>query len=131
MTKDGVYIIPLNFGYEENSGILTLYFHGASEGKKIDLIKQQNTASFEMDTKHQLVEADVACSYSYLYQSIMGKGEISLVYNSDEKIKGLECVMSHYSNSNTWKFNEEVLKRIAVIKIEVTEWSCKNIKVIL
>lgn len=72
--KDGVYIIPLNFGYEENSGILTLYFHGASEGKKIDLIKQQNTASFEMDTKHQLVEADVACSYSYLYQSIMGKG---------------------------------------------------------
>ncbi len=123
--KDGVYIIPLNFGYEENSGILTLYFHGASEGKKIDLIKQQNTASFEMDTKHQLVEADVACSYSYLYQSIMGKGKISLVYNSDEKIKGLECVMSHYSNSNTWKFNEEVLKRIAVIKIEVTEWSCK------
>lgn len=77
--KDSVYILPLNFGYEEKSGKLTLYFHGASEGKKIDLIKQQNTASFEMDTKHQLVEADVACSYSYLYQSIMGKGKISLV----------------------------------------------------
>ena len=34
--KDGVYILPLNFGYEEKSGKLTLYFHGASEGKKID-----------------------------------------------------------------------------------------------
>ena len=32
--KDGVYILPLNFGYEEKSGKLTLYFHGASEGKK-------------------------------------------------------------------------------------------------
>lgn len=79
-----------------------------------------------MDTKHQLVEADVACSYSYLYQSIMGKGKISLVGDSEEKIKGLECVMLHYSNNNTWKFNEEVLKRVAVIKIEVTEWSCKE-----
>ena len=97
-----------------------------SEGKKIDLIKQQNTASFEMDTKHQLVEADVACSYSYLYQSIMGKGKISLVDDPEEKINGLECVMLHYSNNNTWKFNEEVLKRVAVIKIEVTEWSCKE-----
>lgn len=78
----------IKLGYEEKSGKLTLYFHGASEGKKIDLIKQQNTASFEMDTKHQLVEADVACSYSYLYQSIMGKGKISLVGDSEEKNKG-------------------------------------------
>lgn len=124
--EDSVYILPLNFGYEEKSGKLTLYFHGASEGKKIELIKQQNTASFEMDTKHQLVEADVACSYSYLYQSIMGKGKISLVDDPEEKINGLECVMLHYSNNNTWKFNEEVLKRVAVIKIEVTEWSCKE-----
>lgn len=123
---DGVYIVPLNFGYDDKSENLTLYFHGASEGKKINLIKLQDTASFEMDTKHQLVEADIACSHSYLYQSIMGKGKISLVDSIDEKIKGLECVMLHYSHSNNWKFNEEVLNRVAVIKIEVTEWSCKE-----
>ena len=56
----------------------------------------------------------------------MGKGKISLVDDPEEKINGLECVMLHYSNNNTWTFNEEVLKRIAVIKIEVTEWSCKE-----
>ena len=32
---DEPYIVPLNFGYENS----TLYFHGASEGRKIDLIK--------------------------------------------------------------------------------------------
>lgn len=124
--NDEAYIVPLNFGYTATDGNIVLYFHGACEGRKIDLIKQNNKATFEMDTKHELVESDTACNYSYLYQSIMGKGKISLLEVLDEKIKGLECVMVHYSNNNSWKFNEEIVKRVAVIKLEVSEWSCKE-----
>ena len=43
----GAYIVPMNFGYEDNNGKLTLYFHGATEGKKIDLINNQPEISFE------------------------------------------------------------------------------------
>ena len=75
----GAYIVPMNFGYEDNNGKLTLYFHGATEGKKIDLINNQPEISFETDTKHELVISDTACGHSYLYQSIMGRGQVKIV----------------------------------------------------
>lgn len=122
---EGAYIVPLSFGYENLNGELTLYFHSAGEGKKIELIKQQNRASFEMDTKHGLVEGKAACAYSYLFQSIMGKGKLELLQNYEEKCHGLELVMAHYSDKTGWTFPEKMVNSMALIKLTVTEWSCK------
>lgn len=124
--EDGAYIVPLNFGYEEKNGELVLYFHGAAEGKKIDLIKEQPTASFEMDRKHELVEGNVPCAYSYLFQSVMGKGRIELLQDYQEKVHGLTLVMEHYSDKKDWTFPEKMVTMMAVIKLTVTEWSCKE-----
>ena len=71
MDSQGAYILPMNFGYEEKDGVLMLYFHGACEGKKIGLIREQGVASFEMDASHQLIKGDSPCAFSYAYQSIM------------------------------------------------------------
>lgn len=122
----GTYIIPMNFGYEEQEGRLVLYFHGAGTGKKIDLIKEQQVASFEMDRKHELVEGKNACSYSYLYQSIMGKGNIQIMDRYEDKVYGLQKIMSHYTDRQQWEFKEEVVNVVSVIKLEVTDWSCKE-----
>ena len=35
------YIVPLSFGYDEEEN--ALYFHGAAEGKKMDLVRQRWT----------------------------------------------------------------------------------------
>ena len=43
------YIVPLNFGYETNGSDLTLYFHSANEGRKIDLVSKQERVAFELD----------------------------------------------------------------------------------
>ena len=52
--EDGYpYLLPLNFGMEETDGRVTLYFHGAKEGKKYDLIRKDVRASFEMDCSPQ------------------------------------------------------------------------------
>jgi len=31
---EGVYIVPLNFGFKSENGRRTFYFHGAKEGKR-------------------------------------------------------------------------------------------------
>lgn len=124
--EDSVYILPLNFGIKEDDENIVLYFHGATEGKKIDLVKSQNQIGFEMDTKHELVEKETACGYSYLYQSIMGSGEVSLVDDVSEKITGLQSIMNHYSGKKDWNFTEEMVKRVAVIKLIVNKWTCKE-----
>jgi nitroimidazol reductase NimA-like FMN-containing flavoprotein (pyridoxamine 5'-phosphate oxidase superfamily) len=39
------YVVPLSFGYENN----TLYFHSASEGKKVEILKKNSNVCFEFD----------------------------------------------------------------------------------
>lgn len=123
---DGVYIVPLNFGFENRNKKLTLYFHSAGEGKKIALIKQQGRVSFEMDTKHGLTEGKTACAYSYLFQSVMGRGSIELLQEYEEKCHGLKRIMAHYSDKADWVFPEKMVNGMAVMKLTVTEWSCKE-----
>ena len=54
------YILPLNFGYEVNGETLTLYFHGARQGEKHALLRENSQVSFEMDTGHRLLPGDQA-----------------------------------------------------------------------
>ena len=50
------YVVPLNFGYSlDGSGQYTFYFHGAGEGRKIDLMRTNAWAGFEMDTGFSLM----------------------------------------------------------------------------
>ena len=53
--EGGAYIVPLNYGYRLEDGVLTLYFHGAKEGKKLDLIRKNPEVGFEMDGRHELM----------------------------------------------------------------------------
>ena len=51
------YIVPLSFGFEGNC----LYFHTAREGKKIDMIRQNNTVCFELEADCEVVRAESPC----------------------------------------------------------------------
>ena len=69
------YIVPLNFGHEVKDGKLTLYFHCANEGKKLDLIRKNNKVTFEMDCDHNFIlyEERMSCTMG-------AKGEINDIY---------------------------------------------------
>lgn len=120
------YIVPMNFGYEINDEQLALFFHCAKEGRKIALIKDQTIVSFEMDTRHELVVGDLPCDYTYLYQSIMGVGTLKLISDNDEKIYGLNRIMSHYSTEKWTDFDEKLVDKTNVLKLSVKKWSCKE-----
>ena len=121
-----VYIVPLNFGYEIRDGVYTLYFHGAKEGRKLDLIRKNPTVGFEMDTDYALHEADIACGYSARFQSVIGTGVMRIVSDAEEKKRGLWLLMEHSSGKGEWTFNEKMLQAVTVFKLEVTKLSCKE-----
>ena len=80
-----IYIIPLNFGFDFKDERLTFYFHGAKEGRKIDLIKKTTSVGFELDTNYRLEKGNIACEYTAGFQSIIGTGEICLIEEKEEK----------------------------------------------
>ena len=43
------YVVPLSFGYETRDGKITLYFHGAKEGRKHEMIAKSPRVCVEGD----------------------------------------------------------------------------------
>lgn len=121
------YIVPLNFGLEVKGEQITFYFHGAPEGHKMDLIRQNDGAvSFEMDTDTQIVAGRLACDYTCKYHSVMGKGKIEIINDTGEKMHALRQIVTQYANAPNLAMSEEVVKKTCVMKLTVTEWTCKE-----
>ncbi|MCI8466234.1 MAG: pyridoxamine 5'-phosphate oxidase family protein [Lachnospiraceae bacterium] len=119
------YILPLNFGMEEKEGQVILYFHGAAEGKKYELIEKDNRASFEMDCSHELATTygKDGCSCTMKYESVVGRGRIELV-SAQEKYDALRILMGHYHEEEC-AFNQAVMSHTTVFKLMVEQMSGK------
>jgi len=120
------YIVPMNFGYQYVDEKLTLYFHGAKEGKKLDIIAQNPLACFEMDCSLKLVEAEVAWEYTMEYESVVGSGTIVVCNDSCEKIHALEKLMEKYAKGKTFHFPEAAIASVTILKLEVSEFTGKR-----
>ena len=125
--NDMPYIVPLNYGYSFENNILTLFFHSAPEGKKIDIIKINNNACFEIDCDTQLIEAEKACDYGYSFKSIVGFGKIFILENTDEIIYALNSIMNHQTDNETvYDFTPDELKNVCVYKMIVEHFTGKK-----
>lgn len=89
------YILPLNFGMEVRDSRVVLYFHGAAQGTKHELIARDNRVSFEMDCGHSLILDEEKQTCSMTYESVVGRGLIETVPDS-EKLRVLKLIMAHY-----------------------------------
>lgn len=119
-----VYIVPLNFGYVENAGKITLYFHSAAEGRKVELFRSCPSVGFEMDCAHRLVRAEKACGYTELYKSVIGTGKPFEV-PEEEKLDAMKAFMGHYTDKELG-IEADKLARVRMFAVEVTELSCKE-----
>ena len=121
------YIIPLNYGYIFENSTLTLFFHSALEGKKMDIIKSNNNACFEIDCDSKLIEAEKACNYGYAFRSIIGFGKIIILENIEEKIIGLNMIMKHQTEKETiYNFTNDELQKVCVYKMIVEIFTGKR-----
>lgn len=118
------YIIPLNFGMKTDGEQITLYFHGADEGKKYELIRQDNRVSFEMDCSHKLIVDKEGCSCTMGYESVVGRGRIEIVPEA-EKQDALSLLMKQY-HEDDFPFRKEVADRTTVMKLTVEEMTGKR-----
>ena len=108
------YIVPMCFGYDGNA----IYLHCAVEGRKVDILRRNNRVCFEFDHMISMVEADVACSWSIRYRSVVGTGNAIFVDDPQEKRLALAHVMANYSSA-AYTFPDQALARILVIRIAI------------
>ena len=124
--KDNMpYVIALNFAYEYLNGQLTLFFHCAKEGKKLDILKQNPHVAFAINCDHRLLTADEACGYGYAFSSLMGEGTAEIVANPLEKARLLSLLMFQQAQKE-FSFDSNTLLGVTLCRINVSALSAKR-----
>lgn len=128
MDGEKIYIVPVNFGYIYEDEKLALYFHGAREGKKLELIRKNPAVGIEMDGAHELVTGKTACEYSYHYASLVGNGRAQIVTEPKEKLMALALIMKHQTGKDFEELekNSKLGQAVGVIRVEAGEFTCKR-----
>lgn len=122
---DRPYVVPMNYGYRWEGGQLTLYFHSAKEGMKLNLIRKNAKVCFEVDCGHALIPGENACQYGYAFQSVVGFGKAEVLEDPQEKITALRALMQHMAGEQ-FAFTEQMVSGITVWQIQVSEFTGKK-----
>ncbi|MDR1640443.1 MAG: pyridoxamine 5'-phosphate oxidase family protein [Clostridiales bacterium] len=113
------YVVPLNYGFLHEGGKVSIYFHGAKSGLKLDIIRQNPCACFEVDGSHKLITGDDACEASFEYESVIATGLAKICESSEEKSLGLSQLLLNLGIEPPSKYPDAVLEKTAVFKLEV------------
>ncbi|MEH2958133.1 pyridoxamine 5'-phosphate oxidase family protein [Candidatus Merdisoma sp. JLR.KK006] len=119
------YVIPLNFGMEVEETQVTLYFHGALEGMKYELLERNPKVCFEMDCGHTLYTDMERGNCTMCYESVIGFGVVEEVLE-EEKIPDLDILMEHYPVPAGFRYNEATVSKTRVLKLRVEQMTGKR-----
>ena len=119
------YVVPMNYGYVLEEGKLVLYLHSALRGKKLDMIRANSRVFFEIDCDLMPFEGKVPCQYGLAYSSVMGRGKAVIVEDVEEKKKAMSVLMKTQTGKD-FTFEDRLVSIVAVIRIDVSEYTAKH-----
>ena len=119
------YVVPMNYGYALADGRLTLYLHGAKEGRKLDVLQNNDRVAFVLETNvSQVSGGDIPCKYSEAYASVMGEGTAVLLDDPVQKIEALQILMKTQTGRE-FAFTPAMAESVAVIRVNVDSFTAK------
>ncbi|MCL2137036.1 MAG: pyridoxamine 5'-phosphate oxidase family protein [Coriobacteriia bacterium] len=132
------YIVAMNYAYEgaartdASSSIaapqaITLWFHSADSGRKLDLLKEDPLVAFQIETRVKLAKGSglQACDWGMEYESIVGEGLLAMVRDPREKQHGLLQIIKHYGAEGL-AFGDVMLAKTEVLRLSVQEYAAKR-----
>lgn len=115
------YIVTLNYGYRDR----VLYFHSATEGRKIDLARKNSQAGFTVAIDQGTISDEEACSWTTRFQSIVGYGVIEFIESLEEKRQAFDLIMGHYSDRR-YEYPVEAVIKTALFRLFISEMTAKK-----
>ena len=122
---DRPYVVPLHYGYTLTDGRLTLYLHSAKEGRKLDVLRQNDRVAFVLETDLAPISGgDIPCKYGAAYASVMGEGRATTLTDPVEKTDALTMLMKTQTGRNFY-ITEAMTDTVAVLRIDVEAFTAK------
>ena len=127
MVDEGTpYVVPLNYGYHfSDNGLLTLVFHSAKEGRKLDILRKNNRVCFAITNEGAPQQTDTPCNSGYYYASLIGNGTVHFPEDPTEKARALSLLVKHQTGREA-HFTNEQIETVCVFKIGSTDYTGKR-----
>lgn len=126
-------VVPLNFVTLDGK----LYFHGATEGEKMDSIVADDRVTFVVVEDFSLVpsyfrDPKFACPATQYYKAVAIRGRARIVEDLDEKARSLQALMEKLQPEGGYepitaddKLYRKSLRTTAVVAIEIERMTAK------
>ena len=114
------YLVPICFVYWNDA----IYFHSANSGKKIELLRENNHVTFELDENMGIVENKNICKWSIKYRSIVGHGLVFSIESESEKYNALKELSKKYG-AQARDFSFKIDKGLEILKIIIEKLTLK------
>jgi len=123
--KDDLYVIPLSFGYELEDGQLTLCFHCAKEGRKLEILAENPAVAFSITLEGALIPHEDPCRNGCLFASVVGVGTAEFPEAADEACHILSVMFRHQTGREV-SFTAQQAEAVCAFRIRVSRFSCKQ-----
>ena len=115
------YAVPLSMARTDER---TFYFHGAIEGRKMEVLDRNPRVCLSAVTRCRPVVGPKDNSFTLEFQSAIAFGTAEMVTDREEKILGLKAVCQRFLPQHMEAFEaavERSIERTAVVKVTLTE----------
>lgn len=117
---DYPYAVPLSYAYSNGR----IYVHSATQGHKVDAVKNGAKASFCVVEKNEVTPEKITT----LFKSAIAFGTASIITDDSEKLEALQLLAQKYFSVNGEGNNEEIKNswnRVCVIALEIEHMTGK------
>ncbi len=121
---DGIpYVIPMNFGYKNN----TVYLHSGQEGSSISILGRNPKVCITFNSNPELVfrDQEVACSYRMRSKSVIGWGTVTYEEDFTKKIEALNIIMKHYSDT-IFTYSDPAIRNVKIWTVSLDKFTCRE-----
>ncbi|HEY3378773.1 MAG TPA: pyridoxamine 5'-phosphate oxidase family protein [Armatimonadota bacterium] len=108
------YVVPMCFGVEDR----VLYFHAATEGLKLDILRANPWVCIECDLDVAVLPAEQSCGIGMRYRSVIGHGRAVFLDDPAAKRHALAAIVRHYADHVT-EMPDAALLRTTVFQVEL------------
>ena len=119
------YIVPLNHVLMDG----VIYFHCATSGRKLEMLRENPSACYEVDRFLGIRSGANACDYGAFYESAMAFGTAFEVNDMTEKVRILSQLTTHNAaeGAQFGPVSEARARNVAVIGIRIAEVTGKAV----
>ena len=116
------YGVPLSYVYNDQK----IYFHCAKSGYKLDLIEENEKASFCVIDQDNIVPEE----YTTYFCSVIVSGNMRVIKDDDEKRYVIETLASKYSPAESRQSHQEEIekfwKTLCILELDIKEITGKQ-----